>query len=58
MKDKPEFGKLYIVRGKSGQKLSTDLIVVLAAGVEGDLTLIADFRLSEIKQAPKRQRKP
>jgi hypothetical protein len=40
-----------IVRGSSGQKLATDaLIVRLAAGVEGDLTLITDFKLSDLKR--------
>jgi len=50
-KDKPGMATLYIVRGSSGQKLATDaLIVRLAAGVEGDLTLIADFKLSDLKR--------
>jgi hypothetical protein len=34
-----------------GAELATDaLIVRLAAGVEGDLTLIADFKLSDLKR--------
>lgn len=49
-KDKPGLAKLYIVRGSSGIKLSKDLLVQMAAGVEGDLTLIADFKLSELKR--------
>jgi hypothetical protein len=50
-KDKPGMATLYIVRGSSGQKLATDaLIVRLAAGVESDLTLIADFKLSDLKR--------
>jgi len=50
-KDKQGMATLYIVRGSSGQKLATDaLIVRLAAGVEGDLTLIADFKLSDLKR--------
>jgi hypothetical protein len=49
LKDKPGYGKLYIVRGK-GQKVSHDVAVILIAGVEGDLTLIADFRLSQLKR--------
>ena len=50
-KDKPGMAKLYIVRGSSGQKLASDaLLVRMAAGVEGDLTLIADFKLSELRR--------
>jgi hypothetical protein len=60
LKDKPGLAKLYIVRGKSGYKVpdgkstepgwGKDLIVIGIAGVEGDLTLIADFKLSELKR--------
>jgi len=50
-REKPLMAKLYIVRGSSGQKLMTDaLLVKMAAGVEGDLTLIADFPLSQLKR--------
>jgi hypothetical protein len=50
-KDKPGVATLYIVRGSSGQELATDaLLVRMAAGVEGDLTLIADFPLKSIKR--------
>ena len=50
-KDKKGTATLYIVRGSSGQKLATGaLLVRMAAGVEGDLTLIAEFKLSELKR--------
>jgi hypothetical protein len=50
LKDQPGMAKLYIVRGKSGVPISEDLIVSMMAGVEGDLTLIADFRLADLKR--------
>ena len=49
LKDKPGFATLYIVCGKSGQMIKS-VLLDLAAGVEGDLTLITDFRLSDIKR--------
>lgn len=49
-KDNPGLGTLYIVRGKSGLEMSKSLLLDIAAGVEGDLTLIADFPLSDIKR--------
>ena len=49
LKERPGFGTLYIVRGKSGQMIKS-VLLDLAAGVEGDLTLITDFRLSDIKR--------
>lgn len=50
LKDRPGYGKLYIVRGKSGQQMAKSALLDLAAGVEGDLTLITDFQLSDIKR--------
>lgn len=49
-KDRPGFGTLYILRGKSGQEMVKSVLLDIAAGVEGDLTLITDFRLSDIKR--------
>ena len=50
LKDRPKLAKLYIVRGKSGQQMAKSVLLDMAAGVEGDLTLIADFPLSGIKR--------
>jgi len=51
LKDKPGAAKLYVVRGPTGQPIGYDAVVaLLGAGWEGDLTLVTDFRLSEIKR--------
>ena len=50
LKDKPGLGTLCIVRGKSGLEMSKSLLLDVVAGVEGDLTLITDFLLSDIKR--------
>ena len=49
-KDKTGLAKLYIVRGSAGEKLLKGALVTTTAGVEGDLTLIADFKLSELRR--------
>jgi uncharacterized protein YceK len=49
-KDRLGFGTLYIVRGKSGLQMSKSVLLDVVAGVEGDLTLITDFPLSDIKR--------
>jgi hypothetical protein len=50
LKDKPGQATLYILRGKSGQEMGRSVLLDVAAGVEGDLTLIADFPLSTLKR--------
>jgi hypothetical protein len=50
LKDRPGFGKLYIVRGTSGHQMIKSVLLDVAAGVEGDLTLVTDFPLSDIKR--------
>lgn len=50
LKERPGFGKLYIVRGKSGQQMAKSVFLDVVAGVEGDLTLITDIRLSDINK--------
>ena len=49
LKDRPGIGKLYMMRGKSGEMVKSVMLDILA-GVEGDLTLITDFALSEIRR--------
>jgi hypothetical protein len=50
LKDRPGFGRLYVVRGKSGREMIKSPLLDVSAGVEGDLTLITDFPLSDIKR--------
>jgi hypothetical protein len=50
LRERPGMATLYVVRGKSGHKMVKSVLLDLAAGVEGDLTLITDFKLSEIRK--------
>jgi hypothetical protein len=50
LKERPGYARLYILRGKSGQEVVRSVFLDAVAGVEGDLTLITDFPLSDIKR--------
>jgi hypothetical protein len=51
LQDKPGFAKLYVVRGKTGQPIGYDAVVaMLGGGWEGDLSLVTDFPLADLKR--------